>query len=86
MRCLECGSCCRDSGKHGHACVVTGKDIANFKAISVFDGFQWVILYENGACPFLSNNKCLVQELKPTSCKKYFCEKAINNGGGIKKR
>jgi hypothetical protein len=77
MHCLMCNFCCCDSKEHGHACVLTEMEKGNdpFKQYAMYDGFQWVIPYIDGKCPFLTFFRgCVVHGFKPESCRKYFCE------------
>lgn len=73
--CMKCGDCCREN-EHQHACVLTKMEASKIEAAE-FDGFQWVIPYVEGKCPFLKENLCTAIR-KPRSCRLYFCERVRN--------
>lgn len=59
-RCKQCGNCCKNINRDNGTYITK-------------EGYLLVIV--NGRCMFLTeDNKCAIEENKPSVCKEYFCE------------
>lgn len=86
MACSQCGVCCRlfminlteEEYRSGRYKTLFDEFVDDFQEAELI-GANNLAQKEDESCIYLENNKCLIHDTKPQSCRGFFCDSKAEN-------